>query len=232
MTKLVLGIDEAGRGPSIGPLVLAAVALDAVAARRLTRAGVMDSKRFGSGEEAHARRCELLDLIRRHARFVDVEICSVEAVDAYVAVGGLNELERRRADRLITRAPTCARIIADGRRLFAGLRPRHPQLEARDRAESVHVAVAAASVAAKVERDRLFATIAARYAEALGPITGGGYVNAATRSFVRRYVRAYGTLPPEARRTWPWKGLGLGREALALRPTDDAPAVTQLDLFG
>jgi ribonuclease HII len=232
VSKLVLGIDEAGRGPSIGPLVLAAVALDAPAARRLTRAGVMDSKRFGSGDEAHARRCELHELIRRHATFVDVEICSVEAVDAYVAVGGLNELERQRADRLIARAPVCGRIIADGRRLFAAMRARHPQLEARDRAESLHVSVAAASVAAKVRRDELFAAIAARYAEALGPITGGGYANAATRSFVKRYVRAYGVLPPEARRSWPWKGLRLPPDALALRPTDEAPAQAQLNLFG
>ena len=42
--RITLGIDEAGRGPAIGPMVVAAVALDTRAAQRLTRAGLRDSK--------------------------------------------------------------------------------------------------------------------------------------------------------------------------------------------
>ena len=38
----------------------------------------------------------------------------------------------------------------------------------------------------------------------LGPITGGGYANAATRKWVRAYVEKYGRLPDEARRSWPY----------------------------
>jgi ribonuclease HII len=210
-TQLVLGIDEAGRGPALGAMVLAAVALEPLAARRLKRAGVADSKSFGAGPEAHEKRLALYEIVRAHAAWIAIDVCDVEVVDAYVARGALNELERERAAVFIRSAPPCRRIIADGRRLFGPLAVEFPHLEARDRAESHHVAVAAASICAKVRRDELFACIAARYAADFGPVEGGGYVNAATRAFARAYIRRHGTLPPEARHSWPWAGVRTGK---------------------
>ena len=211
VSRLVLGIDEAGRGPALGAMVLAAVALDPTAARRLSRAGVADSKSFGAGAEAHAKRLALYAIVRAHATWIAIDVCDVDVVDAYVARGGLNVLERERAAAFIRAAPPCRRIIADGGRLFGPLRAEFPTIEARDRAESHHVAVAAASICAKVRRDELFACIAARYAADFGPVTGGGYVNAATRAFARAYVRRHGALPPEARHSWPWQGVRTGK---------------------
>jgi ribonuclease HII len=211
MSRLVLGIDEAGRGPALGAMVLAAVAVEPAAARRLSRAGVADSKSFGAGPEAHEKRLALYAVVRQHAAWIAIDVCDVDVVDAYVARGGLNELERERAAAFIRAAPPCRRIIADGRRLFGPLRAEFPTIEAMDRAESRHVAVAAASICAKVRRDELFACIAARYAADFGPVTGGGYVNAATRAFARAYVRRHGALPPEARHSWPWQGVRTGK---------------------
>jgi ribonuclease HII len=211
MSRLVLGIDEAGRGPALGAMVLAAVAVDPAGARRLSLAGVADSKSFGAGPEAHERRLALYEIVRAHAAWIAIDVCDVEIVDAYVARGELNVLERERAAAFIRAAPTCRRIVADGRRLFGPLAAEFPNLEARDRAESHHVAVAAASICAKVRRDELFACIAARYASEFGPVLGGGYVNAATRAFARAYVRRHGTLPPEARHSWPWLGVRTGK---------------------
>jgi ribonuclease HII len=211
MTRLVLGIDEAGRGPALGSMVMAAVAVEPAAARRLTRAGVADSKSFGAGPEAHEKRLALYEVVRAHAAWIAIDVCDVDVVDAYVARGALNVLERERATAFIRAAPACHRIIADGRRLFGPLRDEFPNLEARDRAESHHVAVAAASICAKVRRDELFACIAARYAAEFGPVQGGGYVNAATRAFARAYVRRHGVLPPEARHSWPWQGVRTGK---------------------
>src|SRR5215210_6679280 len=68
--RLTLGIDEAGRGPAIGPMVMAAVALDSRSAAILTRAGLCDSKTYGAGDDAHAIRCELDKMIRARAKFV------------------------------------------------------------------------------------------------------------------------------------------------------------------
>jgi ribonuclease HII len=211
MSRLVLGIDEAGRGPALGAMVLAAVAVDPAAARRLSRAGVADSKSFGAGPEAHDKRLALYEIVCAHAAWISIDVCDVEVVDAYVARGALNVLERERAAAFIRAAPPCRRIVADGRRLFGPLSAEFPHLEALDRAESHHVAVAAASICAKVRRDELFACIAARYAADFGLVAGGGYVNAATSAFARAYVRRHGTLPPEARHSWPWQGVRTGK---------------------
>ena len=117
--------------------------------------------------------------------------------------GELNVLEREVALRLLVGAPAAHRIIADGKRMFAALGQRYAHFESHDRAEERHAAVAAASVIAKVLRDERFAQIRARYETELGPITGGGYANAATRRWLRAYAERHGRLPDEARLSWP-----------------------------
>jgi ribonuclease HII len=204
---VILGIDEAGRGPVLGPMVVAGVALKAQAASALTRRGVVDSKAFGVGEEARAKRRELAGHIRRLAADVQIEVFDHEEVDRFTHEGRLNELERRAAAEIIGRCPAVKRIVADGAKVFGLLRHVYPHLEARDFGERFHVAVAAASVVAKDARDSLFAAIAARYQDEFGPIRGGGYVNAATADFLRRFHARYRRLPDETRRSWGWKVL-------------------------
>ena len=205
--RITLGIDEAGRGPSIGPMVIAAVALDTQAASALTRAGLSDSKSYGAGEDAHALRCELAEQIRARARFVmTIEVEAAE-IDVRVARNELNMLERELATRLIERAQEqlaqVDRIIADGKRMFFALCARFENFESHDRAEEKHASVAAASVVAKVLRDQRFEQIRARYEHEVGPITGGGYANAATRRWLRAYCERHGRLPDETRLSWP-----------------------------
>jgi ribonuclease HII len=204
---VILGIDEAGRGPVLGPLVVAAVALRPPRAAALTRRGVCDSKAFGAGPEAVARRGELADHVTRLADFVGIEVIEHTEVDHYTSRGRLNELERRAARSLIAAAPPSRRIVADGVHVFGPLRREHPHLQAFNDGESVHVAVAAASIVAKDHRDRLFAAIAERYRDEFGEVRGGGYVNAATADFIRRYHERYGCFPPETRRSWTWRVL-------------------------
>ena len=206
--RVTLGIDEAGRGPAIGPMVTAAVALDSRAAASLTRAGLTDSKSYGAGEDAHALRCELDTLIRSRAKLVITIEVEHTTIDERVCRNELNVLERELAIRMIEQATgeieRIDRIIADGKRMFGALCQRFEQFESHDHAEEKHAAVAAASVVAKVIRDRRFDTIRRRYEDELGPIAGGGYANAATRRWLRAYVERYGRLPEEARLTWPY----------------------------
>ena len=204
---MILGIDEAGRGPVLGPLVVAAVALRPQRAAALTRRGVCDSKAFGAGPEAVRRRAELAGHVCRLAEAVGIEVLGHDEVDGYASQGRLNELERRAARALIASAPPVARIVADGVHVFGPLRREYAHLEAFDDGESVHVAVAAASIVAKDRRDRLFAEIAERYRDEFGEVRGGGYVNAATADFLRRYHQRYRCLPPETRRSWDWRVL-------------------------
>jgi ribonuclease HII len=126
-------------------------------------------------------------------------------VDRYASRGLLNELERTAARRVIEGAPGVTRIVADGERVFGALRSEYPNLEAHDHGEDFHVAVAAASIVAKDERDRLFEAIVERYRGEFGEVRGGGYVNAATADFIRRYHERYKKLPSETRRSWSWK---------------------------
>jgi ribonuclease HII len=206
MSELELGIDEAGRGPILGPMVMACVALDKEAAAELFALGVTDSKRFGAGPRAHAARQALCAPIRTHASHVGVSIIEVAEINA--RPGQLNHLEREHAARLISTAPAARSIVADGLRMFRPLRARFPALVALDRAELAHVSVAAASLIAKVRRDELWQEICGRYRDEFGELldgfAGGGYCNATTRRFLRAYCTRYRQLPPEGRRGWTW----------------------------
>ncbi len=204
-TRLTFGVDEAGRGPVLGPMVLGCVGVSPDQARVLEALGVADSKRFGSGDRARARRAELAAEIQAITPHYAIEIISPARVDAAVEEGGLNRLEQRVAGELLQRLEVdrTARIVCDGARIFAPLRDRWPSLEAVNDGESAHVAVAAASILAKHARDEAFATILARYQPEFGEIRGGGYPNAATRRFLTAYAEANGgALPDEARKTW------------------------------
>jgi ribonuclease HII len=202
----VLGIDEAGRGPIVGPMVMAAVALHPRASATLTRAGIADSKAF-AGPDAHEVRSALVPRILSVADHVTVRVLDPHIIDVACADNGLNRLEQQTAAHMIDHAPPCKRIVCDGARLFAPLRARYAHLEAHDGGESVHVAVAAASIVAKVRRDEIFAAIWRRYAALCqidGAPRGGGYLNDATRAFLRVVITRTGRRPPEGRHSWPW----------------------------
>src|SRR5436853_7210099 len=89
-TRVTLGIDEAGRGPAVGPMVMAAVALDSRDAAALTRKGLRDSKAYGAGADAHQLRTERAGEIRKRAKFViTIEIEHTE-IDERVPRNGLH----------------------------------------------------------------------------------------------------------------------------------------------
>ena len=200
----VWGADEAGRGPILGPMAIAVVGVDRKATRALRKLGVADSKSFGSGEEAIAKRRDLAIRIREIVPAHRVQLVENDEIDRYVFQGQLNALERRVVAGLLEllEAAREATVICDGHRLFAPLRTRFPRLRAVDDGESAHPSVAAASILAKDARDAAFARIAARYEPMFGPIRGGGYLNAATRRFLADYEARFGGLPPEARKSW------------------------------
>jgi ribonuclease HII len=206
VSQLVLGIDEAGRGPILGPLVMACVAVNPQKAARLTRLGVTDSKRF-TGPTAHRQRSEIALQIVTIVDHFEIQVIDVIEVDQRCRQNGLNRLEQERAHRMILNAPTCKRIICDGQRLFSPLKSLFPHLDAFNEAESRHAAVAAASILAKTRRDEIWHRIAARYAiefDAELVHNGGGYTNKHTHEFLRAYIGRHGAPPPEARRSWPW----------------------------
>lgn len=138
-TEGVAGVDEAGRGPLAGPVVAAAVMLDP--ARPV--AGLDDSKRLS----ARRREC-LSDQIRASARgfaVIAVEPAEIDRINILQA----SLLAMQRAVAALDGTPT--EVLVDGNRC--------PELDVRSRAivggDGLEPAIAAASILAKVERDRL-----------------------------------------------------------------------------
>jgi ribonuclease HII len=201
-TTKTLGIDEAGRGAHVGPLVLAAVALTPEQSDRLIADGLRDSKPL-----SQRRRTALAAMIRASASWAATEASSSRVVDRYVAGGfrgapTLNVLEQRMATRLIRLAPPCTTIVADGQVLFRPLEDHFPNLRAVNHADDSDPSVMAAAILAKVERDRLLATIDKTSSSLCGFIPRKGYPGRETTAWLARYQAFFGTLPLDARNTW------------------------------
>ena len=136
---LVAGVDEAGRGPLAGPVVAAAVILDELHPVR----GLRDSKAIS--ERARER---LFDEIRAKALCCCIAEASVEEIGCLNILQATLLAMRRAVDGLRLKP---ARVLVDGNRL--------PQLavpaEAIVRGDARVAAISAASILAKVHRDRL-----------------------------------------------------------------------------
>jgi ribonuclease HII len=136
---LVAGVDEAGRGPLAGPVVAAAVILDD--ARRIR--GLADSKAL-----TPLKRERLYDEIRAHALCCSVGEASVEEIDQ-LNILQATLLAMRRAVQGLRLKPV--KVLVDGNRL-----PTLDMLaEAIVKGDSKVKSISAASIIAKVHRDRL-----------------------------------------------------------------------------
>jgi ribonuclease HII len=144
-TGLVAGVDEAGRGPWAGPVVAAAVILD----RRGFPAGLNDSKKLS--EAARARlHAELME--QQHG----IGIASVDEIDT-LNIHWATMLAMERAVAALGVAP--AHVLVDGNRL-----PRWPHAAtAIIKGDGRSLSIAAASIIAKVTRDRLMVALDAEW---------------------------------------------------------------------
>lgn len=146
--RLVAGVDEAGRGPLAGPVVAAAVILPP----GLDLPGVDDSKRLGPQARAEAYR-----RIRRVALAVGVGHASPREIDRLDILRATHEAMRRAIRRLRLRPDA---VLVDGRQPIPGLDL--PQ-QAVVGGDGRSVSIAAASIVAKVWRDRLMAAVHLRF---------------------------------------------------------------------
>lgn len=144
---LVAGVDEAGRGPLAGPVVAAAVILD----DRQPIAGLADSKKLSA-----ARRDQLYDEIRAKALCCCVAQASVEEIDR-LNILQATLLAMQRAVAGLRLKPGL--VLVDGNRL--------PLLEMRAEAivkgDAKVASISAASILAKVTRDRGLELLDQRY---------------------------------------------------------------------
>ena len=144
---LMAGVDEAGRGPLAGPVVAAAVILDA----RNPIKGLADSKTLTA-----LRREKLFDEIRAKALCCSIAEASVEEID-HLNILRATLLAMRRAVEGLRLAPRL--VLVDGNRI--------PVLEmlaeAVVKGDALVPAISAASILAKVHRDRWCAELHLQY---------------------------------------------------------------------
>lgn len=169
---IVCGIDEVGRGPLAGPVVAAAVILDRRRLPRALRRGLDDSKKL----TAEVRE-EFAMLLWRCA-LIGLGAASVAEIDR-INILQASFLAMRRALRALPVSPAAA--LVDG-----NCDPRlpchaHPVIGG----DGLSLSIAAASVVAKVARDRLMRCLAARY-EGYGWTTNVGYGTAEHRAAIVR----------------------------------------------
>jgi ribonuclease HII len=144
---LVAGVDEAGRGPLAGPVVAAAVILDELHPIK----GLADSKQLSA-----ARRETLYDEIRAKALCCSVAEASVEEIDR-LNILQATMLAMQRAVQGLRLKP--AKVLVDGNRLP----PLDVLAEAIVQGDAKVQAISAASIVAKVTRDRLLVELHQRH---------------------------------------------------------------------
>ena len=144
---LVAGVDEAGRGPLAGPVVVAAVILPATHGL----SGLDDSKKLPP-----PRREALFEDIRGEALAWRIETVSVEDIER-LNILGATLWGMQRAVAALTPRPSLA--LVDGNRT--------PEMPCPARAvvggDGLEAAISAASILAKVHRDRLMVTLEERF---------------------------------------------------------------------
>jgi ribonuclease HII len=208
--RLVGGVDEAGRGCIIGPLVLAGVAVEESKLSELVEIGVRDSKTLSP-----AARARLYPLIKDLAyKVVSVKV-PPEEVDKYVARRKkfirLNLLEAEAAAKVIEELEADL-VYVDApdtdperfKRNVVALLRRKVEVISEHEADKTYPIVSAASIIAKFERDAEIGRLRERYGD-----FGSGYpADPTTIAFLRDWLAKHGETPPFARKTWKtWKRL-------------------------
>jgi ribonuclease HII len=166
----VAGVDEAGRGPLAGPVVAAAVILDDLH----PIAGLADSKKL-----TPARREKLYDEIRAKALCCSIAEASVEEIDQ-LNILQATMLAMRRAVMGLRLKPVM--VLVDGNRLPT----LDIQAEAIVKGDALVPAISAASILAKVHRDRLCDTLHAEHPQ-YGFATHKGYPTAEHLAALRQH---------------------------------------------
>ncbi len=201
--NLIVGIDEAGRGPVFGPLVMVAVAVDEEGELKLKQLGVKDSKKL-----TKEKREELFPKIREIVKDYRVEVIEASAIDAALVdpTINLNWLEALTAARLVNELQPGKAIVdcpspnismyhdyflskLEGKAQQSALVIEH-------KADVNHVVVSAASIVAKVIRDWEVEKIK----EEVGSDCGSGYMtDPLTVAFLDRHFASHSHL---FRRNW------------------------------
>jgi len=174
--KNIAGVDEAGRGPCAGPLVLASVILNDPLSKLLV--DVRDSK-----ELSESKREELFDVVVKNSITYSIIEVSVEEIDA-IGLHKCNIEGMRRAINALEITPDY--VLTDGYPI-PGLTT--PNL-AVWKGDQVAISISAASILAKVHRDRIMIKLDKEFPN-YGLANHKGYITASHTAAIKEF----GVLP-------------------------------------
>ncbi len=197
---ILAGIDEAGRGPVIGPMVMAIAVIDEKAINKLVEIGVKDSKLLSS-----TNREAMFELIKSALDDHKIIILSPQEIDEALnhPTMNLNWLEAETSAKLISQVK-CDKVIVDSpsnninayKNYLINKLPTKVDVVAEHKADMKFPIVAAASILAKVIRDREIEKIKQKYAIEFG----SGYPSdPLTVEFLKQNYDKY---PEIFRKTW------------------------------
>jgi len=219
----IAGVDDAGRGSVLGPLAIAGVLIDEKDSSKLVKLGVKDSKLLSPH-----RREQLAEEIRKMAIQCHVIMLSPAEIDRVVEKGRrlhrLNRLEAQTMAKVIAALKPdvayvdASDVLADrfGRHIAEDLSFK-VKIVSEHKADAKYPVVSAASIIAKVERDRSIEQLRQKCGEEVG----SGYVaDPATVRFLQKWLEKFGAYPDFVRKSWkPAKKLKKDNEARQTRLT-------------
>ncbi len=196
---MMCGVDEAGRGPAMGPLVVGTVYVESDDVLRTI--GVKDSKKL-----TPKTRERMYDEITSSADHWHTVIITAEQIDEQRKSISLNEIELRMFAEGSTKWKTdviyadCPDInensFSDRLRVLVG---NDAEIIAKHKADDTYPVVSAASIIAKVTRDRMMEDIQKEF----GVNVGSGYPSDHyTMDFIREWIEKNGSAPPHVRCSW------------------------------
>ncbi len=154
---MIIGIDEAGRGCIIGPMVMCAAAINPLDEYKLKELGVKDSKKL-----TVRQRERLFPKVARMCKYITVKI-TAEEISQKMEKYNLNEIEAMKAayaiDHLHLKGATAYIDSPDNvpakftKRVQKYLKTK-ARIISKNKADDLHLIVGAASIIAKVTRDR------------------------------------------------------------------------------
>ena len=195
----ILGIDEAGRGSVLGPMVIAGVIVPEKMEKVLERMGVKDSKRLTPNRRTI--------LSRKLKKMFDYEVVVITAreIDEMRADGiNLNEIEKNAMESILLKMKPEKAIVdavdVKAERFQENLcADTGINVIAEHKADDKYIQVSAASIIAKAERDDQIAQINKEFIKSGG--IGSGYPSdPKTKEFLNNYT--YDEMPDFVRRSW------------------------------
>jgi len=200
---MICGVDEAGRGPVIGPLVIAGINI--LDESRLHTLGVKDSKKL-----TPQRREILAREITKVSDAIEIVVITASDIDDMRKVMTLNEIEVHGFTKVIKKLKpdVCYVDAADvndtrfGNNIKQYL-SKKTQIISKHKADDIYPIVSAASIIAKTRRDEEVRIIENQLTKRLNLPLGSGYpADPITQNFLQSWVHRYGTLPPHTRHSW------------------------------